>query len=105
MDTQLKKGLLEICTLKVISTNPTYGYEIIKKLSDVVEVSESTLYPILKRLEKSNYLTTYQEVHNSRLRKYYQITPEGLNRIEEFKHEWQSVIKIYEFIEEDTNAN
>ncbi len=98
MDSQLKKGLLEICVLVVLKKNDSYGYQIIKDISDYIELSESTLYPILKRLESSNCLTTYSVEHNSRLRKYYKITDQGKGRIKDFIQEWQEVTKIYEFI-------
>lgn len=105
MDVQLKKGLLEVCVLKVVSKEPSYGYKIIGDISKYIEVSESTLYPILKRLEASGCLTTYTKEYNSRLRKYYQITNIGLQRIDYFKTEWQQIKKIYEFIlEEEKDA-
>ena len=101
MDVQLKRGLLEICVLKVLSESDSYGYQLIKDISPYIEISESTLYPILKRLEISELLTVYSVEHNSRLRKYYKITSAGLNRIGEFVLEWQEVMKVYEFIKED----
>lgn len=103
MDVQLKKGLLELCVLKVISREASYGYKIIGDISHYIEVSESTLYPILKRLEVGGSLTTFTREYNSRLRKYYQITPAGLNRIANFRVEWHEIKKIYDFIlqEED----
>lgn len=98
MDAQLKKGLLEICVLVVLKKNDSYGYQIIKDISSYIELSESTLYPILKRLESSNCLTTYSVEHNSRLRKYYKITELGEKRIKDFLEEWKEVTKIYQFI-------
>ncbi|HBB28872.1 MAG TPA: PadR family transcriptional regulator [Clostridiales bacterium] len=98
MDAQLKKGLLEICVLVVLKKNDSYGYQIIKDISSYIELSESTLYPILKRLESSDCLTTYSVEHNSRLRKYYKITELGEKRIKEFLDEWKEVTKIYQFI-------
>ena len=100
MDTQLKKGLLDACVLVVLKKGDSYGYQIIKDLSAYVEISESTLYPILKRLESAKCLVTYTTEYNGRLRKYYQITPVGKERIIEFLREWQEVMKIYSFIEE-----
>ena len=103
----MKKGLLEICVLKVLSKEPSYGYKIIGDISSYIEISESTLYPILKRLELSGCLTTFTREYNSRLRKYYQITPFGISRIETFIIEWQQVKTIYNFIlkevDEDVN--
>ncbi len=98
MDAQLKKGLLEICVLVVLKKNDSYGYQIIKDISSYIELSESTLYPILKRLESSDCLTTYSVEHNSRLRKYYKITELGEKRIKDFLEEWKEVTKIYQFI-------
>lgn len=71
MNAQLKKGLLEFCVLAVLKKGDSYGYQMIKDMSHCIEISESTLYPILKRLEQNNYVETYSQEHNSRLRKYY----------------------------------
>ncbi len=98
MDVQLKKGMLEICVLTVLKRESSYGYKIIGDLSPYVGISESTLYPILKRLELKGCLTTYTQEHNSRLRKYYRITPEGLEKISEFITNWEEMRKAYEFI-------
>lgn len=98
MDIQLKKGLLEICVLKVISKEPSYGYKIIGDVSPYIEISESTLYPILKRLEGSGCLITFTQEYNGRLRKYYSITEIGMQRMSYFKTEWHHIKKIYNFI-------
>lgn len=98
MDVQLKKGLLEFCVLAVLKKSDSYGYQIIKDISTCIEISESTLYPILKRLETGSYLETYSIEHNSRLRKYYKITDKGKDYIDEFLEEWKQVMKIYNFI-------
>ena len=98
MDTQLKRGLLEICVLAVLQRKDSYGYQLIKDISQCIVISESTLYPILKRLDSGNYLTVYSVEHNSRLRKYYRITYLGQKRIEDFMEEWQDVMRVYEFI-------
>lgn len=98
MDIQLKKGLLEFCVLAVLKKTDSYGYQIIKDISACIEISESTLYPILKRLEAGSYLETYSVEHNSRLRKYYKITDKGKDYINEFLEEWKQVMKIYYFI-------
>lgn len=103
MDIQLKRGLLDVCVLKAIKDAPSYGYQIIKDLKPYVELSESTLYTILKRLETGEMLTVKTAEHGGRLRKYYSITKAGLSRIEEFKEEWNDIMSIYRFIiEEDT---
>ena len=98
MDVQLKRGLLDVCVLAAIKNEVSYGYKIIKDLKPYVELSESTLYTILKRLETSNMLTVRTVEHDGRLRKYYHITDEGLARIEEFKKEWDGIMSIYRFI-------
>lgn len=99
MDAQLKRGLLETCVLVVLKQNDSYGYQIIKDISPYVSLSESTLYPILRRLENSHALQTYSMEHNGRLRKYYQITQEGLEKIQIFLDDWKEVARIYDFIE------
>lgn len=98
MDIQLKKGLLEICVLASLKNADSYGYQINKDVSSCINISESTLYPILRRLETNQQLTTYSIEHNGRLRKYYRITDTGIAQIDEFINEWDDVMKIYEFI-------
>ncbi len=98
MDIQLKKGLLEFCVLAVLKKSDSYGYQIIKDISSCIEISESTLYPILKRLETGAYVETYSVEHNSRLRKYYMITELGKDYMDDFFNEWQQVMNIYYFI-------
>lgn len=98
MDAQLKKGLLEVCVLVALQSSDSYGYQIIKDVSPIVEISESTLYPILKRLEAGGMVTTYSMEHNSRLRKYYRLTQKGRQRIREFLVEWEDVMKAYRYI-------
>ncbi len=100
MDIQLKRGMLDVCVLASIKDEPSYGYKIIKDIKPYVEISESTLYPILRRLELSSLLTVTSVEHNGRLRKYYRITPLGLKRIEEFKEEWKEMLSIYKFVTE-----
>lgn len=98
MDIQLKRGLLDVCVLAAIKHQDSYGYQIIKDMKPYVDISESTLYPILRRLESSQLLTVRTAEHNGRLRKYYHITPAGLQRIEDFKTEWDEIVSIYHFI-------
>ena len=104
MDIQLKRGLLDVCVLAAIKNEDSYGYKIIKDMKPYIELSESTLYTILKRLENGNMLTVRTAEHGGRLRKYYQITEEGLKRIEEFKSDWNEILSIYKFVtKEDKN--
>lgn len=98
MDVQLKRGLLDICVLAAIKGGPTYGYQIIKDMKPYVSISESTLYPILRRLESGKLLTVQSAEHNGRLRKYYSITSAGLERIDAFAQEWNEIMAIYQFV-------
>ena len=98
MDIQLKRGLLDVCVLAAIKNEDSYGYQIIKDIKPYVEISESTLYPILRRLETAELLTVHSAEHNGRLRKYYHITPRGLDRIRAFREEWNEMISIYQFV-------
>ena len=95
MDVQLKRGLLEICVLTAIKREDSYGYKIIKDISEVMPISESTLYPILKRLESAGCISVYSIEHNSRIRKYYRITTAGEEKIHDFLNEWQDVMDVY----------
>lgn len=98
MDIQLKRGLLEVCVLAVIKDEDSYGYKMIKDMKPYIEMSESTLYTILKRLETSKMLTVRTAEHDGRLRKYYRITKEGVSRIEAFKNEWREIVSIYQLV-------
>lgn len=98
MDVQLKRGLLEVCVLAAIRDQDSYGYQIIKDMKPYVELSESTLYPILRRLETAELLTVRSAEHNGRLRKYYHITQQGRNKIDAFQEDWKEIMSIYKFI-------
>ena len=103
MENQMKRGLLDVCDLAAIRNEDSYGYQIVKDMSPYVEISESTLYPILRRLENGQMLTVRTTEHNGRLRKYYHITDAGLERLKAFEEEWKELMQIYEFVtkEED----
>ena len=105
MDIQLKRGLLDVCVLAAIKEEDSYGYQIIKDMKPYLEMSESTLYTILKRLETAGMLTVRTAEHGGRLRKYYHITEQGLRRIEEFKEEWKEMISIYRFVTKEEKEN
>lgn len=105
MDVQLKRGLLDVCVLTAIKNEDSYGYKIIKDVKPYIELSESTLYTILKRLETAKMLTVHTAEHGGRLRKYYHITKEGLKRIEEFKDEWKEILSIYQFVAKEDGDN
>ena len=104
MDIQLKRGLLDVCVLAAIKNEDSYGYQIIKDIKPYVELSESTLYPILRRLETANLLTVYNVERNGRLRKYYHITEQGIKRIGDFKEEWKEILAIYQFVSREENG-
>lgn len=104
MDIQLKRGFLDVSVLAAIKNEDSYGYKIIKDLKPYVELSESTLYTILKRLEAANLLTVRTAEYGGRLRKYYRITDTGKKRIEDFKEDWREIMSIYRFVtKEDEN--
>ena len=98
MDPQLKRGFLEACVLAALARQDSYGYQIIKDTPDKLGLSESTLYPILKRLEQAQCLSVYSVEHNGRLRKYYRITEFGTTRINEFIAEWDDVVAFHDYI-------
>ena len=99
MDVQLKRGVLDACVLTVLSRGDSYGYRLIRDVGDIIDVSESTLYPILKRLEAGGQVTVYSMEHNGRLRKYYRITDSGRQRIREFLDQWRELARVLARIE------
>ena len=105
MDIQLKRGLLDVCVLAAIKNEDSYGYKIIKDMKPYIDLSESTLYTILKRLELADMLTVRTAEHGGRLRKYYHITNAGARRIEEFREEWKEIMSIYQFITREDDRN
>lgn len=105
MDIQLKRGLLDVCVLAAIKNKASYGYQIIKDMKPDIELSESTLYTILKRLETANMLTVRTAEHGGRLRKYYHITDDGRKRIDDFKTDWAEILTIYRFVTKEDNSN
>ncbi len=105
MDGQLKRGLLDVCVLAAIKNEASYGYKIIKDMKPYLELSESTLYTVLKRLETTGMLTVQSAEHGGRLRKYYHITAAGLGRIEDFKEEWEEIMAIYNFVNREEGQN
>ena len=95
MDIQLKKGILDICVLSVLERGESYGYNIISELQGTIEISESTLYPILKRLEAGGFLTTRTAEFSGRLRRYYKITPYGLKKLKSGQKDIVEIMAIY----------
>ena len=100
MKVQLKKGLLDICVLAALMKEDSYGYKLIQDTHEIIEMSESTLYPILRRLEDNKFCTSYKSEFNGRLRKYYRITEAGKGQINSFLYEWKDMNRIYQFIKE-----
>lgn len=106
METNFRRGILEACVLAVLDRGESYGYLLVKDISQFVEITESTLYPILKRLEASGLLSVESKEHNGRLRKYYTITENGRQRIDDLLEEWKEIVKIYQYItDERSNKN
>ena len=82
--------LIEFLILAIVEKQDSYGYEISQTIKLVANIKESTLYPILKKLEKAGFLTTYSQEHQGRKRKYYTSTDEGEAQLIFLKGEWQS---------------
>jgi PadR family transcriptional regulator PadR len=98
MESQFRRGILEACVLAVLEKGESYGYQLVKDVNDFIEISESTMYPILRRLEQTELLEVFSMEHNGRLRKYYRITDKGREKITEMLEEWAEIVKIYQFI-------
>ncbi len=98
MDIQLRKGLLELCVLAVLRKEASYGYQIIKDISQYIDISESTLYPILRRLEAEYKVESYNTEYNNRIRKYYAITEIGRSTLDEFKEDKKQLLSVLDFI-------
>lgn len=81
-------GLLDSMVLSVVEREDTYGYEITQYLRRAVDVSESTLYPVLRRLQKNELLETYDKEYMGRNRRYYRVTDKGMNALEDYRHQW-----------------
>lgn len=97
LDPQLKRGMLDACVLAVLCRGESYGYKIIKDLSEKLTVSESTLYPILRRLENAEMLSEHSVEHKGRLRKIYSITTRGEAHLDDFLASREEVISLYDF--------
>lgn len=90
MNIQFKKGTLELCVLALLNKQDRYGYELVQKISDRIAISEGSIYPLLRRLKKEGYLTTYlQESNEGPSRKYYTLTDEGRNHLHALNEEWE----------------
>lgn len=89
MTFQLGSSLLDACVLAILHKEDTYGYKLTQEVKEIVTVSESTLYPVLRRLTKDGYLGTYDKEHMGRNRRYYQLTDAGKVKYEEFLRDWK----------------
>ena len=98
LDPQLKRGMLDACVLSVLCRGETHGYNLIKELAPCMEISESTLYPILRRLENAGMLTVHSVEYHGRLRKIYAVTDPGRQQLDDFLESREEVLGIYEFI-------
>ncbi len=81
-------ALLDALVLSVVSREDTYGYKITQEIRDAMEMSESTLYPVLRRLMKSEFLTSYDQEYLGRNRRYYKITDKGVEQLKNYREEW-----------------
>lgn len=105
MNTQFKKGVLELIVLDAVNRKDMYGYELVLEVSKVVDVNDGTIYPLLKRLTNERYFDTYLvDSKEGPARKYYQMTPLGSKRLKELKTSWQSFAdSVNEFLKESKN--
>lgn len=87
---QLGSGLLDACVLAVLDQGDTYGYVLTQNVKEVVDISESTLYPVLRRLQKEASLVTYDQPFSGRNRRYYRITPQGKEKLAMYQMEWSN---------------
>lgn len=106
MNTQLKKGILELCVLAVLDKKDCYGYELVNEISKDIEISDGTIYPILRRLSKEGYFTTYlQESTEGPPRKYYRLTELGKETKEKLTDEWQNFVEKVDNILKEADIN
>ena len=106
MNTQYKKGSLELCVLSLLAHDDMYGYEIVSRIAPRIEVTESTIYPLLRRLTKDNYLTTYmKDSSEGPQRKYYQLTEDGRQYYEVMVTQWRQFINEVNYFLEGGQQN
>lgn len=86
---QVGSALLDTCVLAVLSREDTYGYVLTQRVRAAIEISETALYPVLRRLQKDGSLSTYDSAYQGRNRRYYAITERGRERFEEYRMEWE----------------
>jgi PadR family transcriptional regulator PadR len=99
MNVQFKKGVLELCVMLILDESECYGYELITRISESIEISEGTIYPLLKRLKDEGFVTTYlEESQQGPPRKYYKITTIGKKEKEQLLFEWEKIVKGVEVL-------
>ncbi len=104
MNSQFKKGVLELCVLSILSKKDYYGYELINKISERIYISDGTIYPILRKLSKEGFFTTYlRESNEGPPRKYYRITKLGIQRKELLKNEWLDLLDGLNYLLDEQN--
>lgn len=93
MNTQFKKGALELCVLSQLAHGDKYGYELTERISGLMSIASGTLYPILRKLKDDNYVTTYLvESESGPARKYYRLTDRGRQYQADVKNEWKEFV-------------
>ncbi len=105
MNIQFKKGVLELCVLVLLAKQDRYGYELVHTISKHIAISEGTVYPLLRRMTKEGYCTTYlQESNEGPSRKYYKLTEKGKEYMRQLKSEWDEFVRgVNEIMEEGVN--
>lgn len=99
MNIQLKKGVLELCVLSLLNSSDRYGYELVAEISKCIEISEGTIYPLLRRLKNEGYVETYlAESSEGPPRKYYKLTEKGEQTRKDFLEEWRELVAGIETI-------
>jgi PadR family transcriptional regulator PadR len=103
MDPQIKKGILDTIVLAILKNDDTYGYKLSEQIASVIDVAETALYPVLRRLEAQGFLETYSLEHGGRLRKYYHITKSGLDKLKENARELLELERVIAWIKKGVN--
>lgn len=88
MGFQVGSALLDACVLAIVNSEDTYGYQLTQSMREVTDISESTLYPVLRRLQRDGYLTTYDQPYQGRNRRYYTISEAGKEKFKKYKMDW-----------------
>ena len=101
MDAQLKRGMTEALVLSLLKQGDSYGYELIKAAQVAMPLSESSLYPVLKRLESLGAVTAYKQEHAGRLRRYYRRTDKAQALVDSFMDDWAQAQTVYQFIKDN----